>query len=61
MLDLYNHMTNDMLSVVVQYVADDVQARSMPYRKDKYGHLYRDGGGGVVWKWSGGGLYGAIY
>ena len=34
-LDFYDHMTNDMLACIVDMVAVDVQARSMPYRRDK--------------------------
>lgn len=36
MIDLFERMRTEMLNNVVHYVADDVKARSRPYRKDKY-------------------------
>ena len=34
-IQLLDHMRNDMLNNIVRYVTDDVKARSRPYRKDK--------------------------
>ena len=36
MIQLLKHMKNDMMSNIVNYIADDTKARSRPYRKDKY-------------------------
>ena len=39
MIQLLNHMKNDMMSNIVSYITDDTKARSRPYRKDKYAFL----------------------
>jgi hypothetical protein len=35
-IDLFESIMNDMLKNIVNYVFTDVQARSQPYRRDKY-------------------------
>ena len=36
MIELYDHMKNEMLKNITSYVVDDVKARSRPYRNDRY-------------------------